>query len=199
MINFLGIVAVVLLIIIVYFFIRLRQMMRNTKGARNDMNTIELIKNWQEQKTLDAQYQEGLRDRAREEARVEVEAAIMEKYKREEIAKATAAPGDKLKNTLKQGLGIDSDKIFNKDNVDRMVGKRINPGGIDPGVDSKDIFTKERIDRMTGHNSMGQERIRQSSGSINWEDGMRRGLRSETEFIGLEKALGRDKRKPPES
>lgn len=200
MVNVLGIVAIVLLIIIVYFYIRMRQMMKNAPGARSDMNTIELIKNWQNQKSIEAQHQADLRDRARAAAQPEIEAAIIDRYKREEIAKATAPPGDRAKTMLKQGLGIDSDKVFSHENVDRMVGTR-RVEGIDPGVDSSQIFNQDRIDRMTGQNSMDQERIRQAAGGINWDKGVRRGLDSGSQFTGLDKALGRGRpplrRQPP--
>lgn len=190
-INYLGIVAVVLLGIIIYFFIRLRKLMRGATGARSDMNTIELIKNWQEQKSIEAQRQSDLRERARKAAEPEIEQAIMEQYKREEIAKATAPPGKKGRDMLRQGLGIDAEKIFSKDNIDRIVGNR-KIEGIDPGVDSDKIFTQDRINKMTGHNSMDQERIRQASGNVNWDKGIRRSLNSETQFRGVDRALGRE-------
>lgn len=196
MINYLGIVAIVLLIIIIYFFIRLRQMMKHAPGARSDMNTIDLIKNWQAQKAEDAQRQAELHERARMAAQPEIEETILERYKQEEITKATTPPGDKLKTTLKQGLGIDTDKVFGKENMDRLVGSR-QVGGMDPGVD-KNIFNQERISQMSRTNSnITPERIRQASGDLNWDAGVKRGLDSGTQFTGLDKALGRDRRRIP--
>jgi len=189
-INYLGIVAVVLLGIIIYFFIRLRKLMQGAIGARSDMNTIELIKNWQAQKSVEAQRQAEIRDYAKEAARPEIERAIFEKYKQEEIAKATAPPGDRGKNMLKQGLGIDSDKIFGRENIDRIVGNR-KIEGINPGVNTDKIFSQDRISKMTGHNSMDQERIKRASGNVNWDKGIRRSLDSETQFRGVDRALGR--------
>lgn len=114
MINAIGLVAVVLLIIIIYLFWRIRQKMKGAPGARDDMNTMELIRNWQESKADEAQRQAELRERARQEAQGEIERTLIEKYKREEIERATATSSDRTKKLFKEGLGIDSEKVFSK-------------------------------------------------------------------------------------
>lgn len=190
----LSIVAIVLLIIIAYFLLRLRSMMKNVKGASSDMNTIELIKNWQEQKAADAEYEAELRDKAKDAARPEIEKVLTERYKQEAIAKATTPKSDKFKNAMKGSLGIDSDKIFGKDNVDRMIGKR--PGINGEAGDSNKIFDSDRINRMAKGADINPDRIKRASGGLNWDDSVRRGLNSESKFDGIERALGKDK-KPP--
>ena len=112
-------------------------------------------------------------------------------------AKATAPPGDRGKNMLKQGLGIDSDKIFGRENIDRIVGNR-KIEGINPGVNTDKIFSQDRISKMTGHNSMDQERIKRASGNVNWDKGIRRSLDSETQFRGVDRALGRIQQPQPQ-
>lgn len=189
----LSIVAIVLLCIIVYFLLRLRSMMKNVKGASSDMNTIELIKNWQEQKAADAEYEADLRDKAKEAARPEIEKVLTERYKQEAIAKATTPKSDKFKNAMKGSLGIDSDKLFSKDNVDRMVGKRPGING-EVGTDSNKIFDQDRINRMAKGADINPDRIKRASGSLNWDDSVRRGLNSESKFDGIERALGKDKK-----
>lgn len=194
--NVIGLVAIVLLIIIVYLFMRIRQKMRGVPGARDDMNTMELVRNWQEAKAEDAQRHAELRERARREAQGEIERTLIEKYKREEIAKATSTGSDRAKTLFKEGLGIDSDKVFAKENVDRMVGSKNSMGGIKPGVNSDKIFDRDRISGMT-KNNISQDKIRGASGSIQWDSGVKRGLENNQRYSGLDRALGRDK--PPRS
>ena len=123
MISALGIAAIVLVLIILYFLIRLRGMMRNAPGANNKMGTIALIKNWQEQKARDAQYQADLKEYARRQAEPEIAKVMVDKYKQEAIKEATTDKGTQFKERMRQGLGIDIDKATSKENVDRMVGR----------------------------------------------------------------------------
>lgn len=163
-------------------------------GASGDMNTIQLIKNWQTQKSKDSQRMEELRERARQQAQPEIERVIIERYKQEEIMKATQPKSERAKQVLKDGLGIDSDKVFGRENIDRITGNRhINTP--ESGIDSNKVFSQDRIDRMAGHNSMNQDSIKRAAGNVNWDKGVRRGLDSGTEFNGLDKALGRDRPK----
>lgn len=182
----LAITAIVLLIIIGYFLLRLRSMMRNAKGASSDMNTFQLIKNWQEQKAVEAQYQGELREKAREAARPEIEKTMIERYKKEEIAKATTPKGEQLRSKLKSGLGIDSDRVFGQENMDRMIGR--------PGSNKEDVFNKDKIARMIKGGNINSDRIKQASGKLNWDEGMRKGLQNESKFEGIERALGRDRK-----
>lgn len=202
--KYLGIVAVVLGIVILYFLFRLRHTMRSAPGANSKMNTIELIKNWQEQKATEAQYQAGLREKARRAAQPEIERVLTEKYTQEAIAEATATKGDKFKQNLKSGLGLDSDKIFSEERIDRMVGKSSNTGtgsGLKNAVgNSGNMFSEEKIARMTGKGTtMDPDRIKAASGSLNWSDGVKRGLDSEAKFSGVDRMLGREppKRRTP--
>lgn len=191
-----NIVAVALALIIVYFLIRIRVMIRNAPGARKDMNTMELIKNWREQKAKDAEYQNQLKQRAAEEAKPEIEKALVDKYKKEAIASATAEPKDRFKTSLKEGLGFDSDKAFSQQNMDRMVGRGQGGPNIQSGVDSGVIFSKDKIANMTQTGSINPDRIRDASGSLNWKGGVRGGLQSEMKFSGLKDAIGIKRQAP---
>jgi hypothetical protein len=195
MIPLLGIVAVVLGIVIIYFIFKIRSTIKKAPGADSKMNTIELIRNWQEQKSKENEYQNQLRQKAQEQAKPEIEKILVNKYKNEEIAKMTADPKDKFKNNLKSGLGIDSDKMFSDERIDRITGKGNTAGSnLGGNVGSSDhLFTSSRIDRMTGR-GVDDNKIRGAtqSESLNWNKGVRAGLNSEAKFSGVDRALGRD-------
>lgn len=187
----LAIVSVVLLIVIVYFVIRLRQMLKNAPGATEKMNTKELIKNWQNQKAQDNKYQDDLRKRAQEEAKPEVEKILMDRYKEQEIARATTDKGTQFKDKLKSGLGVDVDKATSRENVEFMVG-RTGRTGVDGQVEHTDIFDQNKIKSYAEHGNIDQNKIRGASGNINFSQGARAGLKTNMTFSGVERAVRRD-------
>lgn len=184
------IVSVVLAIVIVYFFFRIRSMMKSTPGAREDMNTKELIKNWQNQKSKDAEYQEELRKKAQEQAKPEVERILVDRYKEQEIARATTDKGTQFKEKMKSGLGIDIDKATSKENVEFMVGGKNTLNG---AVEPTNVFDRNKL-KGYAQGGVTPESLKRASNSdsINWGKGAREGSRTSHTFSGVERAVRRD-------
>ena len=189
--------------IIIYFLLRIRTMMKGMPGATNKMNTIQLIKNWQDQKAKDAQYQNELKDRARAEARPEAEKILVQRYKDDAIKEMTASKGDQVKDKMREGLGIDLNKASSKENLAYMVGKPIdNTEGKsnmfgkenlkNMGMDQhKDIFSKDRLKAMSKTDINDAKLKAAASNNVNWDGGVRKGLQNDNKMSGLDRALGR--------
>lgn len=184
--------------IIIYFLLRIRQKLKNMVGATNKMNTIALIKNWQEQKAKQHQEQEGLRQRAYEAAKPEIEAALIEKYKRDAIKDAMTPQGDRFKSKLKEGLGIDIDKVTDAEHIDRLIGRRRDDIG--GNVERTNIFDQDRLREMSQTNAISRDKLKGLPGEIDWGSGVRRALDNDTKFEGVRRALNKqppNKRYPP--
>lgn len=191
MIDAIMIAFIVLAILIIYALIRLRIILKRMPGATSKMNAIELIKNWQEQKARDAQRLEEIREKAKVAAQPKIEEALIEKYTQEEIAKATGTSTQGA-DAIRRGLGIDTNKIFSRENIDRVtgVGLKINP--LDPGVDTNHMFDRDKIQQMAQGRDMSPERIKQASGHINYDEGIKRSMSGESQFKGLRNAVRRE-------
>jgi hypothetical protein len=184
------IVSTVLAIVIIYFLIRLRKTLREMPGANDGMNPKELIKNWQAEKAKENAYQEEIRKEAQEEARPEVKRILKERFKEEEIAKATTDKGTQFKDKLKTGLGIDIDKATSKENVEFMVGGKNTLNG---AIGSTNVFDSKKLSGYT-QGGVTQESLKRAtnSDSINWGKGARAGSQSTHTFSGVERAVRRD-------
>ena len=181
--------------IIIYFLLRLRMKLKQMPGATGKMNAIDLIKNWQEEKAKEAQYQNDLKARAKELARPQAEKIMMQRYVDEEIRVATTDKSTQAKDTLKTGLGLDIDKATSKENLAYMTGRQesnmFNKDNIKSmgGGENKDIFSRSRIQEMSKGN-VSQEKLKNAaSNNINWDDGVKRGLRNENKMEGLNRVL----------
>lgn len=186
------ILSTVLAIVIIYFLIRLRKTLRDTAGAKEGMSPKELIKNWQAEKAKETAYQDEIRKEAQEEARPEVKKILKERYKEQEISKATTDKGSQLKDKLKSGLGIDVDKTFSDERMDRMLGKSgtINANG---QVSSSDVFNKDKLKGYTNSGvSDASLRRATNSNSVNWGKATKTGMSSTHTFSGVERAVRRD-------
>jgi hypothetical protein len=187
--------------IIIYFLLRMRVMLKGMPGADSKMNSIQLVKNWQEQKAKESQYQNELRERARAEAKPEAEKILVQRYKNEAINQMTASKTDQVRDKMKGGLGIDLNKASSKENLSYMVGRPIdntnekgnmfNKNNLkDMGVDThKDIFSKDRIKDMSQTNISNDKLRNAASNNINWDGGVKKGLRNENKLSGLNKVL----------
>lgn len=191
--------------IIIYFLLRIRMMLKHMPGADNKMNTIELIKNWQEEKAKEAQYQNEMKAYAREQARPEAERIMVDRYKQQAIKEMTTDKGSQMKEKMKTGLGIDLDKAasrenlaymtgrtpqgdagsnaFNKDNIKSMTGNR---GG--------DVFNRDKIKEMSKTDISSDKLKNAASSNINWEGGMKKALKNENQMSGVERVLYGNKR-----
>jgi hypothetical protein len=170
-------------------------MIKTAPGANSKMSTIELVQNWQNQKTKEHEYQAQLKEKAHAQARPEIEKILIKKYKDEEIAKATTPKSNQLKEGLKNGLGLDADKMFSDERMDRMVG-RTSTNGVNSSVGSSDkIFSKDKLKDMTG-NGINQKNLHNAASSnINWDKGVKKSLKSDTNYDGVHRALYADKDK----
>lgn len=171
--NYWTIVLVLALAgIIIYFLLRIRSMMRAMPGADSKMNTVELVKNWQEQKALEAQYQNDLKARAREAAKPEVERIMMQRLVDAEIGRATTNKGT-FSEKLKTGLGIDLDKAGSKENLAFMTG---NSGG--------GIFGRDKIRELS------KNTVKDVEGTADSVDtGVKNALKRDSRMSGLNEAL----------
>jgi hypothetical protein len=166
-------------------------MLKNAPGARSEMNTKELIKNWQSQKAKDNEYQDELRKRAQEQAKPVVERILVDKYTQEEINRATTDKGTQFKEKLKDGLGINIDKATSQESMDRMIGRtgKVNADG---QVEHTDIFDRDKLKGYAEHGDINQNRIKGAAGNINFSQGARQGIRTNMTFGGVERAIRRD-------
>lgn len=190
------IVSTVLTIIIIYFLIRLRKMLRDTPGAKSEMSTKELIKNWQAEKGKETAYQDEIRKEAKEAARPEVKKILMEKFKEEEVTRATTNKGVQFKDKLKGGLGIDIDRATSNENIDRMVGRtgNINASG---HVEHTNIFDRDKLSGYTQHGEISQNRIKSASGDINFH-GVERAVRRDSTYTEPKPEKLRFNKRPPQ-
>jgi hypothetical protein len=169
------------------------------------MSTKELIKNWQAEKAKQNEYQEEIRKEAQEEARPEVKRILKERFKEEEINKATTDKGSQFKDKLKTGLGIDIDKATSKENVEFMVGGKNTLNG---AVGSSDVFNRDKLSSYA-QGGVTQESLKRATNndSVNWGKATRTGMSTTHTFSGVERAVRRDsermeqmppiKKKPP--
>jgi len=166
-------------------------MLRDTPGARNEMSTKELIKNWQAEKAKESEYQEEIRKEAQEEARPEVKRILKERFKEEEISRATTPKGTQFKEKLKTGIGIDIDKATSKENVEFMVGGKNTLNG---AVGSTNVFDQKKLSGYA-QGGVTPESLKRAtnSDSVNWGKGAKTGMTSTHTFSGVERAIGRDR------
>ena len=181
------ILVIVLGIIIGYFLFRLYQRLRTAPGNRKDMTTKELIRNWQETRRKEYEYHEELRARAREQAKPEIEKELINRYKEQEIRKATEEKG--IKQSLKAGLGLDVDKFASDEKMDRLLGRKtVSNIKVD---DSSKVFNQDRLKSYAGKMRINEDKIRADRNDVDWEDGLKKGLKSNYTFEGVEKAVKR--------
>lgn len=188
--ELLTIVAIILLGVIFYFLYRLRAMVKALPGANSKMTTKELIKNWQEQKFKENEYQNELRQRAREQAKPIIEETLIKRYTDEEIRRVTTDKGSQLKDKLREGMGIDLDKATSQTSMDKMIGRNNNSNNA--VVDSTNIFNQDKIKRMTG-NGINEDSLMKNTKPLNFKTGAKEMTKTNLSFTGIREAVERDK------
>lgn len=191
--NWLTVFVIALAGIILYFLIRFRQMMTEQPGAHSGMGTIELIKNWQENKAEEAKADNDLRRQAREAAKADAQNILLERYKQEEIKKMTTPKSDQMKANIRDNLGFNIDKATSSESIDRMTGRS---NSMNPHVGQQDIFNRDKIKDMSRTDINNDKLRKAASSNLNWDGGVEKGLRNENKLSGVERALYGSNRGP---